>query len=143
MQLARQPRVVLVALTPEAREAIGGATIAANPMPYRVGREFRGLAASAQIFVREQRLLGAKPTNELYLREQWEQMNVSREHFQLEWTDGGLTLVDRGSTCGTIVEGETVGGDGSGGMARVNDGDVIIVGTAFSPFVFKVRVAFG
>jgi hypothetical protein len=39
------------------------------------------------------------------------------------------------------VEGVLVGGDTTGGRARLRDGDVIIVGTSRSPFVFKFRVA--
>ena len=79
-------------------------------------------------------------SNELYLRDISDPLNVSREHFQVEWQDGDLTLVDRGSTCGTIVEGRQVGGNGKGGTAPLSDGAVIIVGTAFSLFVFKIRV---
>ena len=51
-----------------------------------------------------------------------------------------VMLVDRGSTCGTIVEGTVIGGEGRGGSVALKDGDVIIVGTSLSPFVFKVRL---
>jgi hypothetical protein len=40
---------------------------------------------------------------------------VSREHFAIDRSDSGYVLVDRASTCGTIVEGQTVGGDTRGG----------------------------
>jgi pSer/pThr/pTyr-binding forkhead associated (FHA) protein len=137
---ARPPRVGLVALTPEARSAIGAEAVAASPLPYRVGRESR--QRRAWILNSERRQLGASPSNELYLPEPAELLNVSRQHFQIEWDGRGLALVDRGSTCGTIVEGQQVGGQGQGGTVPLKDGDVIIVGTAFSPFVFKVRVEF-
>ena len=137
--LARPPSITLVALTPETRTAIGGDAVIATPLPFRVGRESRGNGIST-LFAREQRNPGGPRTNELYLKELSEQVNVSREHFQIEWGSQGPILVDRGSTCGTIVEGEQVGGEGQGGTAPLRDGDVIIVGTAFSPFVFKVRV---
>lgn len=140
MQLARQGRIVLVALTSEAREAIGGVTVVATPLPYRVGRESRGLRGFLENFTTEQRWPGAPRSNDLYLLELSEQLNVSRQHFQIEWNGQGFVLVDRGSTCGTIVEGEQVGGEGEGGTVPLHDGDVIIVGSAFSPFVFKVRV---
>lgn len=52
----------------------------------------------------------------------------------------GYILVDRASTCGTIVEGQTVGGDTRGGTCSLHDGDVIIVGTSRSPYAFKFRV---
>ena len=137
--LPQPPRIGLVALTPEARSAIGAEAVAASPLPYRVGRESRGPRRGWALFP-EQRQLGTSPSNELYLPEPSEPLNVSREHFQIEWDGRGLALVDRGSTCGTIVEGQQVGGQGQGGTVPLKDGDVIIVGTAFSPFVFKVRV---
>ena len=114
--------------------------MAASPLPYRVGRESRG--RRGWFLISEQRQLGTAPSNELYLPEPSEPLNVSRQHFQIEWDGRGLALVDRGSTCGTIVEGQQVGGQGQGGTVPLKDGDVIIVGTAFSPFVFKVRVEF-
>jgi len=48
--------------------------------------------------------------------------------------------VDRGSVCGTIVEGRVLGGARTGGRVQVHDQDVIIVGTSASPFVFKLRL---
>ena len=141
---ARRPRIALVALTQETRDAIGAAAVLATPLPFRVGRESRSAArGGGSTLSRELRELMTPPTNELYLRELSEELNVSREHFQIEWTDDRLILRDRGSTCGTIVEGEQVGGDGESGTVTLDDGDVIIVGTAFSPFVFKVRVESG
>jgi pSer/pThr/pTyr-binding forkhead associated (FHA) protein len=137
---ARPPRIGLVALTQEARSAIGAEAVAASPLPYRVGRESR--ERRGWFLISEQRQLGTSPSNELYLPEPSEPLNVSRQHFQIEWDGRGLALVDRGSTCGTIVEGQQVGGQGQGGTVPLKDGDVIIVGTAFSPFVFKVRVEF-
>jgi pSer/pThr/pTyr-binding forkhead associated (FHA) protein len=142
--VARPPRIRLIALTPEARSAIAAVAVVASPLPYRVGRESRGPRPQVeQTVTTEQRWPGAPPTNELYLPEASpEALNVSREHFQIEWDGRGLVLVDRGSTCGTIVEGQQVGGRGQRGTVPLKDGDVIIVGTGFSPFVFKVRVEF-
>jgi pSer/pThr/pTyr-binding forkhead associated (FHA) protein len=134
------PRIELVALTPEARSVIGAVAVVVSPLPYRVGRESRGPREGGRTVTTEQRRLGAPPTNELYLPEQSELLNVSREHFQIEWDGRGLILVDRGSTCGTIVEGQVVGGEGQRGTVPLKNGDVIIVGTSFSPFVFKVSI---
>ena len=136
----RQPRIALIPLTSEARMALGTAALAVDTLPYRVGRESRR-PGFERIFSPDKRGPAA-PTNELYILEVSEEFNVSREHFQIEWDGRELTLVDRGSTCGTIVEGHQVGGDGQGGSVSLKDGDVIIVGTSFSPFVFKVRVDF-
>jgi len=67
--------------------------------------------------VSERRDSEAQPNNDVYLLEKSEVMNVSREHFQIDRDAGGFVLVDRGSTCGTIVEGNSVGGDHKGGSA--------------------------
>jgi hypothetical protein len=49
-------------------------------------------------------------------------------------------IEDRGSTLGTIVEGQTVGGGQKRGRVVLRDGDVIIVGASVSSYVFKFRV---
>ena len=66
-------------------------------------------------------------------------LNVSREHFLIEHNGSHYVLVDRQSTCGTLVEGTLVGGKQTGGAVRLRDGDVIIVGSSASPYVFKFR----
>jgi len=90
--------------------------------------------------ISERRNPGARPSNDLYLVEHEEPLNVSREHFEIDRDDAGYILVDRTSTCGTIVEGQAVGGDTRGGTRSLHDGDVIIVGTSRSPYAFKFRV---
>jgi pSer/pThr/pTyr-binding forkhead associated (FHA) protein len=129
-----------VALTPEARAALGAARAELERFPFRVGRESRGTQRTADGFVRERRSPGSRPTNDLYLVEHDEPMNVSRAHFLIDRAGAGYVLVDRESTCGTIVEGETVGGGTRGGSIALHDGDVIIVGTSNSPYTFKFRV---
>ncbi|HSL47804.1 MAG TPA: FHA domain-containing protein, partial [Candidatus Deferrimicrobiaceae bacterium] len=108
--------------------------------PYRVGRESRGMQRTPEGFVSERRSPGSRPTNDLYLVEHDEPMNVSRAHFLIERAGAGYVLVDRESTCGTIVEGEIVGGGTRGGTIALHDGDVIIVGTSNSPYAFKFRI---
>jgi hypothetical protein len=49
-------------------------------------------------------------------------------------------LVHQASTCGTIVEGQRMGGHARGGRMPLHDGDVINVGTSRSPYVFTFRV---
>jgi pSer/pThr/pTyr-binding forkhead associated (FHA) protein len=133
-------RVLLVALTPESRAALGAAQAEIERFPYRVGRESRGTQRTADGFVRERRSPGSRPTNDLYLVEPDEPMNVSRAHFLIDRAGASYVVVDRESTCGTIVEGEIVGGGTRGGTIALHDGDVIIVGTSNSPYAFKFRV---
>jgi pSer/pThr/pTyr-binding forkhead associated (FHA) protein len=134
-------RALLVPLTPESRAALGAPQVEIERFPYRVGRESRGTQRTADGFVSERRNPGSRPSNDLYLVERDEPMNVSRAHFLIEREGAGYVLVDRESTCGTIVEGELVGGGTRGGTVALHDGDVIIVGTSNSPYAFKFRIA--
>ena len=133
-------RVMLAALTPEAREALGAAEIEITRFPFRVGRESRGGQRAAGRVIMDRRKPGSGTNNELYLVEQEDPFNVSREHLQIEHNGTHYVLVDRQSTCGTIVEGKVVGGKNAGGAMPLQDGDVIIVGTSGSRYVFKVRL---
>ena len=133
-------RARLVALTPEAHAALGARDLEITRFPYRVGRESRGMQRTPQGVVLERRGPESRPANDLYLLDREEPLNVSREHFTIERDDTGYILVDHASTCGTIVEGQTVGGHARGGRIPLHDGDVIIVGTSLSPYVFKFRV---
>ncbi|MEI6734467.1 MAG: FHA domain-containing protein, partial [Comamonadaceae bacterium] len=63
-------------------------------------------------------------------------LNISREHFQIDNTPDGYVLVDRGSACGTSVNGVLVGGNDAGGTASLNDGDTIGIGNESTPYLF-------
>jgi pSer/pThr/pTyr-binding forkhead associated (FHA) protein len=130
----------LFALTEHARIALGGSEFTITQFPYRMGRESRKYdTPEKKAFFADKRSPANKPNNDVYLVEDTDLINVSREHFQIERAEGGFLLRDRGSTLGTIVEGRTVGGEGAGGSVALRDGDVIIVGSPTSPFVFKFR----
>lgn len=137
---ARYGRARLVALTPEAFAALGAREREMTSFPYRVGRESRDMERPSQGHAPERRDAGSRPGNHLYLRDGGEELNVSREHFAIDRGDTGYVLIDSSSACGTLVEGETVGGGRTGGAVALRDGDVIIVGTSRSPYVFKFRV---
>ena len=129
----------LIALTDEARTALEGGERVIEHLPFRAGRESR--VTSPAPWIRGERRLGTTPQlNDLYLVDDLEPFNVSREHFHIEAEGDRFFLSDRGSACGTIVEGRTVGGDRRFERVEVNDHDVIIVGHAVSPFVFKFRI---
>jgi len=134
---AGQP--VLAALTPEAKDAIGGAELTIAQFPFRVGRDSRGSRRTVARIVMDRRRPVSRPNNELYLAEPESATNVSREHFLIELNGAQYVLVDRQSACGTIVEGNVVGGKQAGGAVPLRDGDVIIVGTSASRYVFKFR----
>jgi pSer/pThr/pTyr-binding forkhead associated (FHA) protein len=128
----------LVALTEEARRALHGEQRVLDRLPFKVGRESRSAARRAAPTVDRRRGAVAQ-LNDLYILEDGEVVNVSREHFLIERDGDGYVLVDRASAGGTLVEGRRVGGDRAGGRAELHDHDVIIVGTSHSPFIFKFR----
>jgi hypothetical protein len=74
--------------------------------PFRVGLDSRGPRAVARI-VMDRRRLGSRSNNDLYLAER-EATNVSQHSRSAQ--QGAYVLVDRQSTCGTLVEGRVVGG---------------------------------
>lgn len=131
----------LVALTDEARAALHGEQRVVERFPFKVGRESRTGSASAWSASERRTGGAARQLNDLYIVDTGEVLNVSREHFTLEHEGDRYFLVDCDSACGTIVEGKVVGGDRRGGRVPLDDHDVIIVGTAASPFVFKFRVS--
>lgn len=133
-------RARLLALTPEACAALGAHEREITRWPYRVGRESRDTQRPAPGAVNERRDPGSRPSNDLYLLDRGEPLNVSHAHFRIDRGDTEYILVDQASTCGTIVEGQRVGGHARGGSIPLHDGDVIIVGTSLSPYVFKFRV---
>jgi hypothetical protein len=138
-----EPQAVLTAVTEEARAALGGrADIHMLKFPFKVGRESRQKLLDAIKSEIERRLAGAPPLNDLYLLEPLsDSMQISREHFSIEYRDGQYVLVDRGSRCGTVVAEKVVGANSWWVFADLKDGDLIIVGTADSPYVFRFEIA--
>jgi pSer/pThr/pTyr-binding forkhead associated (FHA) protein len=131
------PEATLIALTPEARAALGDAEVRISVFPFRVGRDSRSLRRAAPRTLVDRRKRAGQPTNELYLAETVEPFQVSRQHLQIQHNGTRYVLVDRESACGTIVEGTVVGGEHRGGAVQLKDGDVIIVGGSRSPFILK------
>lgn len=131
---------VLIALTLESRAALGAMELAIAPVPFHVGRESRRIQWTKEGIISERRDTATPPSNHLYLTEKGDPMNVSREHLQIDRDGDQWLLLDKGSTCGTLVEGNLIGGEHRGGQVVLQDGDVIIVGSGHSPFVFKFRL---
>lgn len=128
-------------LTPEAEASLGTQRLLLNHWPFRVGRESRMVVTGSGFKLAERRRSNAAPTNELYLLDGGRRLNVSRAHFQVEKiTEVEYRLRDRGSALGTYVGDTLVGGGDTGGEIPLHDGEVIVVGTTESPFVFRFVV---
>lgn len=122
-----------------ARESIEGAeTIRLIRFPFRFGRESRYATVNGERVSMERRYTESQPNNEVYLIDENEVLNVSRQHFQIDrLADGSYKLTDRGSTCGTIVDGHHLGDKEQQSEAPIQSGSRVIVGTTESPFVFE------
>lgn len=138
---SEKPVAYLKALTLEAQAALHGQQLAITELPFRVGRESRGPNEGWKKSNQERRAGKSAPNNDLYIWESTREVYVSRDHFQIEREGDQFRLVDRNSALGTWVEGQLVGGKRTGGAANLANGDVIILGSHLSGFLFKFVVA--
>ena len=110
-------------LTPEAEAAVGGATITIDKFPFRIGR------VSHNPLVH----------NDLELEDElpWQ---VSRHHLAFILEDGRVGVVDRGSTLGSAVDGQRLGGpSGKPGPAFFSGPEgTLVFGREESPLQFRV-----
>jgi hypothetical protein len=127
----------LIPLTPEARRAALAPALPLRTLPFRVGRDRRDPSRTPVWPHRDRRRGGGPGPNDLYLPEPGPQYRLSREHFLIGAEGDAYFLEDRGSACGTLVEGRAVGGARTGGRCALREGDVIIPGGSGSRFAFK------
>ena len=130
----------LKALTLDAQGALHGSKMAIESFPFRVGRESRGPNEGWKKSSSERRTGSSAPNNDVYIWEQTREVFVSREHFEIVAEGDGYRLIDRKSALGTWVEGQLCGGKRTGGSIPLHNGDVIIVGSHLSGFIFKFVV---
>jgi pSer/pThr/pTyr-binding forkhead associated (FHA) protein len=140
------PRAVLKSMTREAELAVPQGLVVAGMVgirgfPFRVGRESRGKIVDGVFHrVERPRRAGSTTTNDLYLVDAFEMLQISREHLSIERTAIGYQVVDRRSVCGTSVGGVRIGGNETGGTAVLRDGDEILVGTNETPYRYAFIV---
>jgi pSer/pThr/pTyr-binding forkhead associated (FHA) protein len=133
----------LIAVSDDARRSIDGEFVTIDRLPFRVGRDSRWPRTSRTKVENERRKGIVGQVNDVYLFEDplAPFHHISREHFLIEAESGRYFVVDRRSVCGTVVAGQSVGGDRAGGRIELRDQDVLIVGTPESPYVFKFAVS--
>jgi pSer/pThr/pTyr-binding forkhead associated (FHA) protein len=132
---------VLKAATPEAKVALQRDSIVLREFPFRVGREARFAVVHGKLRSAEKRTRSSVPNNDIYLLDRGELLNISREHCQIEQIeDGSYEIVDRGSTCGTVVDGTSIGGETGTERCPVANGSRIVLGMSDSPFIFEFVV---
>lgn len=134
-------RALLIPLTDEARHALQGRDhVEIDRLPFRIGRESRLAMVEGELAFMERRKGNKPPNNDLYLVDNGERLNISREHMQIEADPGdGFLVHDRGSACGTMVDGVAIGGMDRTGSVPLREGSEVVIGTARSPYRFRVE----
>lgn len=132
---------LLIPLTDEAKLALNGRdSIEIDCLPFRIGRESRMAMVSGELQYVERRKGTVTPNNDLYLYDSGKLLNISREHLQIEMNrKGEFSVYDRGSACGTHVDGVAVGGKDETGRAPLRNDSELVIGTSDSPFRFTVK----
>lgn len=132
---------ILVPLTEEAKRALENRDyVEIDHLPFRIGRESRAGFMDGRHVSLERRKGDTSPGNDLFLDDCGSRLQVSREHLQIDATDhGDICIYDLGSSCGTHVDGHSIGGkDGSGLLILKNDSEIVI-GTLTSPYRFTIK----
>lgn len=136
-------KATLVAVTDEARRALGADEIRVVPGSCKFGRERRTSPGDRKLLrgLSEQRRGPVRELNDVYLPEDpAAALQIAGAHFTIESVDGQFWLTDRASSCGTVVAGRRLGGRHKGGQTELHDGDEIIVGTRSSPYIFRFQI---
>jgi pSer/pThr/pTyr-binding forkhead associated (FHA) protein len=149
-----RPRARLVAMTAEAKAALGGRDeVVLDTFPFRIGRESRTNPIARAVASVERRLGTVPQLNDLYLREpEGGAAQISRRHCDIEHQAGLFFLRDRASATGaTIIQARPAavgrevqilraGGVGFNARVELHGGDVIVLGTDNSQQVFRFQV---
>lgn len=132
----------LKALTPKARQALGGEVYHLVKFPFRVGR--RDSRPAGLHLLDNPVHTDGESRNDFLIRETGHRKFLSRDHFLIDLRDDRIfILVDRGSALGTLVEGRLIGGRRKGGQAVLHPGSIIIPGGEESPFIFRFEALRG
>ena len=138
------PKAVLKAATGEAKHSIlkrffGKDIIPIYDYPFRIGREARIEHLDDKIIIQERHgLSGHAPNNDVYLLDNGNFLQISREHCTIiNNGDNEYILQDRGSSCGTLVNQVKVGDPDKENTSVLKDGDIITLGSENSKYEFK------
>ena len=136
------PRAILLPLSEKSKISISNEKIIPIfNLPYKVGRESRisknerGFFVKLRVFNQE-----STPNNDIYLIDNDEFLQISKEHFEISIEDNSYFVLDRGSMNGTTINDETIGGDRNISKRKINDGDIIKVGSKESNYEFKFLI---
>lgn len=137
------PKAVLKAMTPEAKDSIPRNMleqdmVRISQFPFKVGREMRIKKIGGELMKIERvRSSDQEPSNDLYLTDTRLPRHISGEHFRIEKDGSGYKLIDCSSECGTTVGETRIEDQDNNGEAKLEDGDIIAIGTKKTPYLFK------
>ena len=121
------PKAVLLPLTKDATNAIEKGQcqndlIPIASFPYRIGRESRLGNNERGLFLKLRlKKTSTLPNNDIYLFNDSNDSQISKEHCLIEKTKNFYLLKDRGSRKGTTINGKTYGGNNSEVEQVLND----------------------
>jgi len=137
------PKAVLVAITETSKYSIikrmhGKDILPIFKYPFRIGREARVDFVDGEVILQERHKLGGhEPNNDVYLLDNGDFLQISREHCSIVNNKDTYMLLDRGSACGSMVNNFQVGGDDQNGSCPLKDGDIITLGSKDSQYKYK------
>lgn len=122
------PKITLTPASKEIRKAGAPDTIVLDRLPFRIGRRQTGEGAD---------ILSA---NDLSLRDQYP-YQISRNHCAIERIGSAVVVRDRGSTLGTILNGQSIGTESEHMALPLQPGaNKLTLGGEDSTFQFSVQV---
>lgn len=122
------PKITLTPATKEVRKAGAPEIVVLDRLPFRIGRRQAGEGAD---------ILSA---NDLALRDQYP-YQISRNHCSIERIGSELVVRDRGSTLGTILNGQTIGTESEHMVLPLQPGaNKLVLGAEDSRMEFNVQI---
>ena len=82
----------------------------------------------------------SKPNNDTYLVNCTDNLEISKEHFQIEKQNNNYFIKDRNSTLGTKLNEEEIGKEKNNTLFQLKDGDIIKIGSSNSSYKFQFLV---
>ncbi|APW65564.1 MULTISPECIES: FHA domain-containing protein [Arcobacteraceae] len=139
------PNAVLLPLTKEASQSITKSSskndlIAMKDFPFKIGRESRLGESEKGIFIKLRIASPTKPNNDIYLLNNSKELQISKEHFQIEKKEMNYFLKDRGSSNGMTINGISMGGKKEIFEKELKDGDIIKIGNEKSKFEYQFLI---
>jgi len=126
MPRQEQLTVTLEGITPRAAAALSVTPFQITQFPFRIGRQ-----SPDPLLYNDLMLLDSVP------------LQISRHHLAIIQQQGRVGVVDRGSTLGSWVDGQQIGGRSllPGPVFFTGSEGLLVLGTQESPFKYRVRVA--